>query len=234
MVIKLKSVLRAVPWSLVAKAAIIGAVWLYLPFWLFILAALYFYFIPFFRPFKFAAAFLIFLVLAGILPFYWWVAAILAIIYALILGVKDLVFIDRRFAYETLVFFLFFLAFAVYFLNYHFLEGSAVLASVLMTIFGYFLIKNLMDYLKINVSGRLKRTASFLIVFLVAEIIFVLLLLPFDFYPRLALGFLFFVFLVDLVLSYLEAKLTNRKILIDFTIFFAMAVIILASVNWGF
>ncbi len=231
---KLKSTLKAVPWFLAAKAIIVGAVWLYLPFWIFILAAFYFYLVPLFRPFKFAVSFIIFLVLAAILPAYWWIAAALAVVYALILGVKDLIFIDRRFAYETLFSFLFFIAFAVYFLNFHFLESSAVLAAALMAVFGYLLIESLMDYLRLNASGSLKKTASFLIALLSAEMIIILLILPLDFYSRLAFSFLFFVFTIDLVLSYLETKLTNRKVLIDFTIFFTLAAVILASVNWGF
>ncbi|MCL5733773.1 MAG: hypothetical protein M1334_03940 [Patescibacteria group bacterium] len=233
MATKLKSALKTIPWSLAAKAVITGCSWLYLPFWIFILVSFYFYFVPLFRPFKFAAIFLSFLVLAFLLPANWVTALALVVVFFLLLGIKDLVFIERRTAYEIAVLLIFLLAFTSFFLNYSFLEVSAINGIVLILVFGYFLIKNLMSYLRTGTDDRVVNLASFVISFIISESLVVLLVMPFDFYPRLALAFLTLILLLDLNINYFEKKLTNRKILIDFTIFFILAAIILAAINLG-
>ena len=43
---KLKSILKQIHWSLVLKATIFAVAWFALPFWIFLLLALYLYFVP--------------------------------------------------------------------------------------------------------------------------------------------------------------------------------------------
>ncbi|MCL4437431.1 hypothetical protein M1513_00080 [Patescibacteria group bacterium] len=233
MAIKLKSALKTIPWSLAAKAVITAGSWLLLPFWVFVLVVFYFYFIPLFRPFKFIALFLSFLILAFLLPVNWAAALALAVVFFLILGIKDLIFIERRTVYEISVLLISLLAFISFFSIYSFLDISSLKGVVLILILGYFLLRGLIDYLRTGTDNRAVDLASFVISLIISELLLVLLIMPFDFYSRLALTFLVFILLLDLNIHYFERKLTNRKILIDFTIFFILAAVILASINLG-
>src|SRR5882724_5769539 len=109
MAAKLKSITGRIHWFLLAKAAIFGFGWLVLPAWLFFALAAGLYFIPFFRPQKLLIPFLLVLGFALKAPVNFWAAIFLGCVFYCLLGIKDLVFIDRAAAYEVLVFLLAFL-----------------------------------------------------------------------------------------------------------------------------
>src|SRR2546422_648850 len=109
---KLKLISKRIHWSLALKAGGVAAAWYFLPRWAFLFVVLYFYFVPIFHPWKLFLPFLTFLFLVFnefVVPagqsqlsqigF----AAIIAVFFYVILGIKDLVLIDRRSAYDGLV-----------------------------------------------------------------------------------------------------------------------------------
>lgn len=115
---KLRSIIRPIRWSLLLKALVPAAAWLVLPWWGFLLVSLYCYFVPFFRARELLAPFAAFLFLAlaagpGILR-----ALYAAAVFTLILGIKELVIVNRRTAYGLLVFLLSFAAFLLLFYSF--------------------------------------------------------------------------------------------------------------------
>src|ERR1700735_5015882 len=106
---KLKSISKQIHWSLLAKAAIFALGWFFLPFWLFLLLALYLYFFPFFQSRKLLGApFLGLLALTFIGPASFFMAIVFGLLFYYLLLIKDLVLIDRKAAYELFAFVLLF------------------------------------------------------------------------------------------------------------------------------
>ncbi|MCL4406294.1 MAG: hypothetical protein M1586_00040 [Patescibacteria group bacterium] len=102
---KLKSVWKTPKLKLGVKALILAASFFYLPFWFAALVACVFYFFPALNTEKLITSFLISLflgfVFSGIVPAadFWLIAGV---IFYLLLGVKDMVFINRKFVYGLL------------------------------------------------------------------------------------------------------------------------------------
>jgi len=98
-----KSTTNPIPWSSLLKPLAVALAWLLLPKWIFAIVALYAYFVPFFRPASLAPAFSTFLLLVLIAPKGVLEALYAAAVFALILGIKDLVIVNRKAAYQLLV-----------------------------------------------------------------------------------------------------------------------------------
>lgn len=99
-----KSITNPIPWSSLLKPLLVAAAWLILPWWVFLVVALYCYLVPLFRPFALAPAFLVFLFMTLAAPRGLFQAAYAALVLALIFGIKDLVIVNRKAAYQLLVF----------------------------------------------------------------------------------------------------------------------------------
>ena len=97
------------------KAGIMGLLWLFLPFWIFLAAGFYFFFFPFFQPLRLALPFFLTLVAAAVLPANFLFALFLAVLFFLILGIKNLIFVNRFGAHQLLVFSLLLLMFLSFF-----------------------------------------------------------------------------------------------------------------------
>lgn len=100
---KLRLILKRIHWSLALKAAILAVVWMVLPGWAFLILSAYLYFVPFFDPWKLFLPFLVFLFLAFTGPPNPGFALILGSLFYVILGIKDLILIDRRSAYDIMI-----------------------------------------------------------------------------------------------------------------------------------
>ena len=98
---KLKLILRPIPWSLLLKAAAFGVGWLILPFWVFVVLAALLYFLPVFQVLKLLFPFVLTLILAYLVPPSLWAGLFLSALFFFILGVKDLVLIDRAAALSS-------------------------------------------------------------------------------------------------------------------------------------
>ncbi len=240
MVERLKLISGRIHWSLVAKASALGLIWYLLPFWLFLLAAFYFYFVPVFRSMRFLFPFLILLLLVSpiLLEESLGLAGLLGAAFFVLLGVKDLILAERRSSYEIFILILVFLGFLSFFSHFeNWLGLGVVLGSLFLSLILFFLSKNLINYEdsvleELTFSSSTVLTASGLIAFLVWQTIWGFLFLPFNYiYQTIAL--LVFTFVVlELVLAYLAKNLTPKKILTQFSILFVFLVLALTSTRW--
>ena len=96
--------LKQIRWSLFLKAVLLGAIWFIAPFWIFFLAAVYVYFVPFFRTKSLFWAFLAILISAMILERGILASILIAGSFFVLLGIKNFVIINRKEAYELLLF----------------------------------------------------------------------------------------------------------------------------------
>ncbi len=227
--------------GLFLKAGALGFLWLFLPFWIFLAASFYFYFFPFFQPLRLALPFFLTLVTAAIRqpadPGNFWFGLFLAALFFLILGIKNLIFVNRFGAHQLLVFFLLFLSFLSFFSGFETWQRWLVsLFALGVSAVFLLLAKELADYYFPHVSSSRRRT--FLTIGLGAlfiwQLCLTLLFLPLNYFYETALLFLSAVLLLDVLLEHLKSQLNRKKVLTDFSIFFVFATIVLASAKWGF
>jgi hypothetical protein len=238
MAARLKSILGRIHWSLLLRAAIFGFAWLVLPFWLFLILALYLYFVPFFEIKKLAVPFLAVIFFAAIEPKGTLLAVIFAAIFYLTLGIKDLIFIERKPAYETLVLLLAFFAIINFFSHFDSWDGGWPFLCVLAAgVLIFLLTRGFLNYGTENGpidAERFRRGSVFgAIVGLVSsQIIIAALFLPLNYLYQSALAFLVVALAVEFSSDCLGGRLTRRVVLANLSIFLAFAVIILESANW--
>ncbi|MBU6500379.1 MAG: hypothetical protein KGJ89_00930 [Patescibacteria group bacterium] len=222
----------------VVKAVIFGAAWFFLPFWIFFLIALYMYFVPFFRPIKLLLPFavLIFFSIAepAGLPF----AVLLSLVFYLILGIKDLIFIGRKSAHEILVLAIMFLTFIKFFAKFD--NWGTVAGFVWMIVIAavfFFLINEFLRFAdRPDSSGGARIPPSIIAgisAIIIWQISLVALLLPINFFYQSALVFLTATMLMELAADYSAGILIKDKVLISFSIFFSFLVVILGLAQWG-
>ncbi len=101
--LRIHSVFRHFPWVVLLKALAIAAAWIVFPSWIFVATTIGFYFIPIFQPLSLLWPLILALAFATTIGFGFSQTVFVVAIFFLILGIKDLVFIDRRAAYQTLV-----------------------------------------------------------------------------------------------------------------------------------
>lgn len=230
---KLKSTLSQIHWSLPVKACVFSLSWLFLPFWAFFLIAVYFYLVPFFRPFKLLVPFVLTLIIAAIVPSGFWLAVFLGILFSLLLGIKNLIFVNRFENHQLMVFLLLFLVFFGIFSGFdNWQSWTTSLAALSAGISFFFLFEELADY------GRERSEAKKIFIaglgaVLIWQAASVIIFLPVNHFYQTALLFLSSVILTDILLGYISNRLDRRKILNDFSIFFVLASVILASASWG-
>ena len=157
----------------------------------------------------------------------------------LILGAKDLIFINRKAVYETIVFILIFVMFRYFFLGLGSWFGIlSILWSVMLAFFIYILFKGFLGYEGVLSEELIveARGHKFLVLglssFLVWQLTWVLVFLPIGSIYQTATAFLVSVILLELVLVYFSRSLTARKILMNFALFFILLVLILTSTRW--
>ncbi len=109
-VLRIHSVFRHFPWVVLLKALAIAASWVVFPSWMFVAVTIGFYFIPIFQPLSLLWPLILALAFAVAIGFGLPQTVFVVAIFFLILGIKDLVFIDRRAAYQTLVLLMLFAA----------------------------------------------------------------------------------------------------------------------------
>ena len=240
MVEKLKSILRRTSWSLVLKAVIFGVAWWVLPFWLFLLVALYLYFVPFTGAPKVSVPFSV-LLLISLFERQNLVDAVLfgAIFYFIIL-IKDLIIIDRRSAYEILMLVLSYLLVRDFFLKVGgSLGGWALLYSVIVawavSALVVSFIKNFSDAPEgfAREARPFQRVLGWMAFLLMWQLLIVGLFLPLNFLYQSAIVFLIAAILIDLVPQHMFGELSRAKVLATGTVLFSLLVIVLASARWA-
>lgn len=237
MVKKLKLILRPIPWSLVLRVIALGACWLLFPLWVFLLAALYFYLSPFFQPIKFSVHFITILFFMATTSPGFWAAVFFSLVFYLLLGIKDFLFIDRRSTYEILLFlFVFMFASRFYFSFDTWLGIHSTLYVFLFGIIFLFLSRELLGYSATSsdrTQGGRSWVPLFILAFLLCQLILGILVLPLNFLYQTAFFFLSAVVLIESVFDHLCGALTSRRLLTNFSIFFVFIVVILGSAPWS-
>jgi hypothetical protein len=232
---KLKSISKRIHWSSLLKAAIFAIVWFWLPWWLFLLVALYFYFVPLAGSAKVVLPFLVLLFISLFEGPSIAFALIFAILFYYILLVKDLLIIDRRDAYEILVLVLTYLLLRTFFMKSggDFGGLSFFYSFFIAAIFSFMLssfIGNFSDAFKdTKPFRRMIGWASFIIIW---QLLIIGLFLPLDFVYQSAIVFLISMVFIDLMPSYIFGDLSRTKTLVTSTTIFALLVIIISSARW--
>lgn len=234
MAAKLKLTSRTIPWSLLIKAFAAAASWLILPYRLFFVLVLGFYFIPFFEPRRLLLPFGLFLFFAALLPANVPSALLLAFIFFLILGIKDLILVDRTAAYEMLFFALFFLAALGFFSRFESPSGEFFPAAVGVVLIFVLLLKNFLGFSP--EFSALPSRERFLVAgiagLILSQWLFAVLFLPMNRFYQAALAFLGGTILAELLFTYVSKSLERRKILAYFSVFFTVVAVVLALNSW--
>jgi len=229
---KLRSITKRIHWSLILKAVAVGASWVYLPEWLSVALAIFFYFSSFFRIRHMGVPFLSALILAHVLGQNILGGLFLAACLFLVFGLKELVFIDRRSAYAGLIFLIFFFASFLLYENLDAWNGWFPVKGLLFAWLFWALVRG---FLLEAEEGLPERTPLALgaLSFVFWEIIMVIAFLPLDFLYQagiaIFMAFVFFEWLVD----YSRGNLAKNKILLYISLLFILVTLIFAFAKWG-
>jgi hypothetical protein len=240
MAAKLKSILRQIHWSLVLRSAIFALAWFLFPFWLFFLIALYLYFVPLFQSQKLAMPFFVLLVLTYIEPQNFLFLLIFAILFYCLLLIKDLLLIDRKSAYEFIIFVLAFFLFRDFYERFGagIITGNALWYGFLVAVLIGFLVGG---FLRVFSSPKdterynpqvSQRVATWLTFLLVWQFLILGLFLPLDFVYQSVIIFLIAVVVIDFIPEYYFGGISRQKLLTAGTAIFALLVVALTSVQW--
>lgn len=235
MAAKLKSISRQIHWSLVLRAAVFALAWAWFPFWLFVLIALYLYFVPWFQAGRLAVPFFTLLLLCYLQTPGVAFAIIFAAVFYVLFLIKDLLIIDRRSAYELLVLALAFFLLRDFYAKFsEGLGGAALFCAFLAAAVLTLLLQSFMNafYNDAPASRSLKRAAVWLSFLLLSQALIAGLFLPVDFIYQSALVFLVAVLLVELVPEYLFAGFSRTKMLATAMTVFTLFVIVMSSARW--
>ncbi len=225
---RLKSILSQTRWSLLGRAIVFAAAWWLLPYWFFLLVALYLYFVPPFQARSLVAPFFAILILAFIEPQGIFFAVILGAIFYYLLLIKDLLLIDRKSAHELLVIALSFFLLRDFYRTF----GGGWLAGA-GPWFG-FLTAILMGAMASSfIEEKSARVAAWLLFLISWEFILLGLALPLDFAYQSAIVFLLIAFSLDLISDGAAGTASRRKLIVSSSVVFALLVIILASAKWN-
>jgi hypothetical protein len=237
---RLKSISRRISWSSLLRAVIFAAAWWVTPFWLFLIIALYLYYVPIAGAGKVSAPFWVLMLLSFLEPQGWLFAIVLGAVFYFILLIKDLLIIDRRTSYEVLVFVLSYLMMRGFFLHlgengfggWSFI-GAVGVALVLTLLFRSFLGNFLPGNEAVPQASRPFRRAVGWIMFIVTwQLLIVGLFLPFNFFYQAAVIFLVLTALMSLVSQHAFGELNRTKTLATSMVVFVFLTIILASARW--
>lgn len=226
MAAKLKSITNPIPWSSLLKPLAVALAWLILPWWAFLAIAAYCYLVPFFRPLSVAPAFLIFLFLALNSPSGLFQAVYAAVVLALILGIKDFVIVNRKAAYQLLVFLL---SFAGCLLLYRVFSAwslpTAFLSLGVLALSWFWLLRSFPEKRDIP---ALPSAIAALILFEVGAVIF---FLPINFFAQAALLFFASILLFEAAMN-LKA-LTFKQIFVWSGSYAAISLLVVLLAGWN-
>lgn len=244
MEIKLKSISRQIPWFLVVRSVFFIAGWLYLPFWLFLALSLYLYLSPIFQSLALLLPFLSLLALSALGPQNLWFATILFLTFFILLGIKELFFIDRKAAYETLILLILFASFVLFFFHFSdWTSSSALLWDFLISIAFFLLTKSMVRYLEKNgihffegFSEREKKIKQSVFIGITAlltwQFALIILFLSISFFYQSALLFFITAILLEVILDDMNGELTRRRLMLNLSFLFICIVFVLAASDW--
>lgn len=208
--------------------------WLF--FTLFIAVSCYFYFMPSLNGSQFIFSFLT-LVVISLLTVNslgsWQIIAVLffGFLFFLLMGIKNLIFVKRRFPYylfNSLLLFMIFISF------FRFEISPLFFIKYLLAFFGIVFLSK--EFLSFSVEGFSNSPKKNLIVygtaFLVLQVIWTISLLPISFLNAGSLVLLVVLILQDFIIHYFSGAMTRPVILKNITVFLALSLVILGASRW--
>ncbi len=233
---KLKSVLRNPQLRLGFKSAVFGALLLFAHPLVFLAGGAFLYLKPIFRTFEMIGPFILLTGISLLLAkttvggYYFFLSGVYsAVIFYLILGVKDLIFVRRADWHRVLNLALAYGAFLLFF----YYSQEFFLAKILTLFFVTLFLLRIFSAIGGSAFGGKKRLVYWLLAFLILEAVWAVSFLPIGFVNSAGIVALVYFTLTDLSLRYLENKLTRRKILTDATIFVLLLLAIFAFSRWS-
>ncbi len=239
---KLRSIIRPIPWSSLLKAAALGLLW-YLTvasnlrfgtsFLIFAAGALIAYFVPPFRPrallFPLSAA----LLLAAVLPRQGAAAFLLGCVFLLVLGIKDLAFLDRETAYEVLVFlFIFGGSWSFYYAVLNWISLLTAGTGLLLFSLFFYGLANALPWRDAD-GGSPHAPEAALSAFLFLEAGASILFLPLDHLLQSLLLFAAGVFVAVMLAKLRGGQISERGLYYGFGILAIAAGFVLVFAGWG-
>lgn len=220
------------------QAVFFAAAWLFLPFWLFLLAALYLYFIPFFGSFRLFWPFAVLIFFSAMESPAFFPAVLFGAIFYLILGIKELAFMGRKSAYEILVMTLAFFALIKFFEKFDSWESWPAFVWAVVLAAAFFLLAR--GFLKFSAAADARALAAGFPASLAAAVSAVVLwqftlaalFLPINFLYQAAAAFLVAAISLELVSDYSSGLLTRRKALIAASVFLSFMAVIMGLAQW--
>lgn len=232
--------LKAVIFSGLLYLSIVYSLWFMVALWAF---ALYFYFRSFFNIHQYLASFLILLVasllvanLSSVVGRWSLVVGLfLALLFFLLLGIKNLIFIRREPLYYLLNSLLFLTVFIYFFSSNNFDQPFWFLIKSL-AIFSatFFLFK---EFLTVSVPVPLGSQKMNLMAvgsaFLSLQFLWVIAFLPFRSLNTASLALLVALILEDFIVHHLSGTINRRIVLRNITMFLILAMIIFGASKWS-
>lgn len=235
MVAKLKLITNQIHWSLLVKSLIVAFGWIFLPFWLFLLISLFFYFYPPFQSLLFFLPFLVFLFLAKILTVNIFSFLLLIVLFYLILGIKDLIIINRFLAYQIFIYLLIFTCAFLFFLNFNSgLNLQIIFYGFLLALLYFLFFKNINLFgIENNYDFKKYKISLALFSLFLFELILILNFLPFSFYFKTLIFAMVIILGYEIILNYVLAQI-NKNFLIGISlIFIILFIFTLLFNNWS-
>jgi hypothetical protein len=233
----LRSIIKRIHWSLLLKTAVFGLSWYFLPAWLFCLIGIYLYFLPIFHWSKFVPPFVALIVLGLLESQSVWFAFVYAGLFLWLFLIRDLLFIDRKPAYEILViaisFFLTRKIYSILALD----RGGALPVFLFMSIIIGWMIGSLAQFYNedfdVRDSTLRPRIGMWLSSLFLLQIFLAIFYLPLDFIYQSVAAFLFVVLLADIIPLYFAEGFSREKILLSLSVIFSVLILVFASAQWG-
>lgn len=229
---RLKSITKGIRWSLLLKAALAGASWIYFPEWLGVTLVLFFYFSSFFRLKHLGVPFFSALIISHLLGQDALGGIFLAASLFLILGLKELIFIDRRSAHMTLIFMI--LSFAS-FLLYENLDAWSAwfpIKSFLVAWLYFALVRGFLLEAEGGFPGNTILALGSL-AFVLWEVATVMAFLPLDFLYHAGIVIFFMFVFFEWILEYSRGSLVKNKILLYVSLLFILVTLIFSFAKWS-
>lgn len=233
---RLRSILRPTRWSLLSKTALFAVTWLVLPGWVFALIALYLYLAPWFQPWRLMIPFGLLLVLALTTPASIWLAILLGVAFYLVIGVKDLVFVNRHEPYQILMTILVLL----YSLRYAFpLEGESSLwwpfGLAIIVIALLWRLERIIRSAATQAEGQttLRGILGPLLGVLVWQSGVLIGMAPLPPLYQAALMVLTIACLLEFLFQYVRGSLSQQSLRVQVPLFLGLFVVVLATAPWG-
>lgn len=208
---------------------------------LFVLAAIFFYFKPFLNNRQFFSSFFILLAGSLFLTDEWsvlngqWLLLIsfgFGCLFFLLLGVKNLIFINRQGAYYFLNSLLLLTVF-IFFFN---LGGPRLFSFNYLIIFLaiLFLLREILSFVMPSISRQKKNLISFGIAFLTLQFFWLISFLPINFFNAACLVLLITLIVEDFIFRHFFGAISREVILRNVTLMVILSIIIFGVSKYGF